>query len=211
MAKTEKVFDILSKWSFFFGQRAGRELWADKPREVQEKDIKAFTQDMETVQGWAAEAAALMDYEVIPEPGDDTNPINGIKKEANMDKPRICEVLGVEVGERFSVEDQRGGDLLYVDKNGWVKYEEDGNLSSSALQFAINHPECIIRKPRFTQQDIEDAKIMKRIFGRDGVVKRKEHCLTFNETPIDKKIFPSLAVGEEVTLSKILGEEKDVD
>ena len=129
-------------------------------------------------------------------------------EEANMDKPRICEVLGVEIGEDFR-SDVSGP--YHITKNG-AFLDTFGNYpNASILCDLMEHPDRIIRKPRFTQQDIEDAKIMKRIFGRDGVVKRKEHCLTFNETPIDKKIFPSLAVGEEVTLSKILGEEKDAD
>lgn len=37
------------------------------------------------------------------------NPAKAIReakeKEANMDKPRICEVLGVEVGEKFTIAD----------------------------------------------------------------------------------------------------------
>ena len=61
----EKVFDILSRWDFFFGQRAGRELWADKPREMQDKDIVDFSQDMRTVRRWVLEAARLMGYEVV--------------------------------------------------------------------------------------------------------------------------------------------------
>lgn len=76
MTKTEKVLDILSKWDFFFGQRAGRELWADKPREVQEQDIEIFTRDMETVQEYVDEAAALMGYEVVYESGDDAVPLD---------------------------------------------------------------------------------------------------------------------------------------
>lgn len=43
------IEDILDQWEFFYGQRAGRELWADKPREVQEKDIENFNRDMKTV------------------------------------------------------------------------------------------------------------------------------------------------------------------
>lgn len=34
--------DILEKLSFFYGQRAGRELWNDKPRKVQDEDIASF-------------------------------------------------------------------------------------------------------------------------------------------------------------------------
>lgn len=43
----EKANDILDKWKFFYGQRAGRELWNDKPKEVQEQDIADFNRDIE--------------------------------------------------------------------------------------------------------------------------------------------------------------------
>ena len=44
-----KCLDILNKWGFFQGQRAGRELWSDKPREVQDKDIEDFNRDLEFI------------------------------------------------------------------------------------------------------------------------------------------------------------------
>lgn len=43
---TDRVNDILDKWEFFYGQRAGRELWADKPTEVQNEDIANFCRDL---------------------------------------------------------------------------------------------------------------------------------------------------------------------
>lgn len=49
MTRKEAIIDILEKWSFFFGQRAGRELWGDKPKEVQDQDIADFNRDMNTV------------------------------------------------------------------------------------------------------------------------------------------------------------------
>ena len=45
----ERAEDILAMWEFFYGQRAGRELWADKPREVQDKDLENFNRDMAVV------------------------------------------------------------------------------------------------------------------------------------------------------------------
>ena len=36
------ALEVLDKLSFFGGQRAGRELWNDKPREVQDEDIASF-------------------------------------------------------------------------------------------------------------------------------------------------------------------------
>ena len=44
-----EINDILNKWSFFFGQRAGRELWSEKPKEIQDKDISEFNRDMKIV------------------------------------------------------------------------------------------------------------------------------------------------------------------
>lgn len=43
----EEVMDILDKWEFLLGQRAGRELWADKPTDVQDKDLAGFNRDLE--------------------------------------------------------------------------------------------------------------------------------------------------------------------
>lgn len=47
MKEIEKAIEILDKLSFFGGQRAGRELWNDKPREVQDEDIANFNRDIE--------------------------------------------------------------------------------------------------------------------------------------------------------------------
>lgn len=41
------ALEVLDKLSFFGGQRAGRELWNDKPREVQDEDIANFNRDIE--------------------------------------------------------------------------------------------------------------------------------------------------------------------
>ncbi len=49
-ASGSQIVDILCKWSFFFGQRAGRELWQNKPKEVQDEDIANFNRDMLKVQ-----------------------------------------------------------------------------------------------------------------------------------------------------------------
>ena len=43
--------EVLDKLEFFGGQRAGRELWSDKPREVQDEDIAKFNRDIEYLRG----------------------------------------------------------------------------------------------------------------------------------------------------------------
>ena len=49
MKEIEKTIEILDKLSFFGGQRAGRELWSDKTREVQDEDIASFNRDIEYI------------------------------------------------------------------------------------------------------------------------------------------------------------------
>lgn len=43
-----EIMDILDKMEFF-NQRAGRELWADKPKEVQDKDISDRERDIQKI------------------------------------------------------------------------------------------------------------------------------------------------------------------
>lgn len=42
-----KAFDVLEKMEFFGGQRAGRELWFNKPIDIQNKDIGKFLRDID--------------------------------------------------------------------------------------------------------------------------------------------------------------------
>ena len=70
-------------------------------------------------------------------------------KEVNMGKqtkPRICEVLGVEVGEWFTHPGMNTS--FQVTENGFLKCA-DGDLMM-CVPTLINHPVRIIRKPRWT-------------------------------------------------------------
>lgn len=40
------ALEILEKFNFFQGQRAGRELWNEKPIDVQDEDIENFVEDV---------------------------------------------------------------------------------------------------------------------------------------------------------------------
>lgn len=50
--KRREIADILDKMQFFQGQRAGRELWFDKPTEVQEQDCENFTRDIRMIRDY---------------------------------------------------------------------------------------------------------------------------------------------------------------
>lgn len=47
-----EVLEILDKLEFFQGQRAGRELWNDKSKEVQDKDIEDFNRDIQKIRDY---------------------------------------------------------------------------------------------------------------------------------------------------------------
>ena len=178
------------------------------------------------------EAASLMGYEVVEEDGHFTENerkayrdmlnragkptwinIEDLMKEANMDKPRICEVLGVEVGQSFKLKGAVMG--FYVDKDGIVKREEDDkSIGLPEICMMINHPDRIIRKPRFTQKDIDDAKMIRAVFGKNGTIKRYNKAttepystLTFNNIYINENMFPSIREGQEYSLDEIIGSE----
>ena len=212
-SKTGEVFEILSKWEFFYGQRAGRELWADKPKEVQDQDIANFNRDIETVKNWVNEAARLMGYEVVED--DKVVEIDQVKKEANMDKPRICEVLGVEVNENFKFNDFPFDEckVYFVGTDGEIRNAKGGSVTGGELCYIINNPDRIIRKPRWTEQEVEDAKAIRRIMSEyTDIVRKKDGCVTHlfltSEDVVvdyflDSELFPSLRPGETVTLDEI--------
>lgn len=89
------------------------------------------------------------------------------RKEANMDKPRICEVLGVEPEEKFEI---RGNTLgrFRINKYGTFQIEISndcwGFSTVECLNNLINHPENIARKPRWTEQEVERAKAIKVLY-----------------------------------------------
>ena len=145
-------------------------------------------------------------------------------KEANMDKPRICEVLGVEPEEKFEI---RGNTLgrFRINKYGTFQIEISndcwGSSTVECLNNLINHPENIARKPRFTEQEVEDAKAIKRMFGDDNfthIHKDEDGLCEMMDGPgddpnvgwcaigMEEGMFPSIRPGETVTLDEIIRE-----
>lgn len=185
------------------------------------------------------EAARLMGYEVVEddEPRTCFNCIgceiekdfdpqeeckNWVKrKEANMDKPRICEVLGVEVDEEFTYDfgaNQVNRGTLKIGADG-KRYYKTGDLWSPCyneddLAVIINHPDRIIRKPRWTHQEVERAKAIKVLLPEINAIKC-DGALTqfleivdgtyFQREVITRYLFPSVEKGHVYTLDEIIG------
>lgn len=129
-------------------------------------------------------------------------------------KPRIAEILGVEVGERFSL---MGFQPHYVEF--WIK--SDGTFetkpprvpnSTVALLRAIEQPCFVIRKPRWTEQEAELAKALYEMRRSVSLVIGRSTGGTLwwrdgdrGEGVLPHKLFPSLNEGDCVRLIEIIG------
>lgn len=135
-----------------------------------------------------------------------------------MDKPRICEVLGIEVEEGFEFDfgsDQVSRGKMKIGADG-LRYYKNGKdwfrcWNEEDLIYIINHPDRIIRKPRWTEQEVERAKAIKMIYpnayrleSSDVFVQvwGKEEILLAH---VEVDLFPSLRPGQPVELDEIIG------
>ena len=194
--------------------------WGPKPGDIF-KRYGAF-------EGKSCQEAALIGYEVVEDSKgveiDPVKPIEGDRvnsieieaiKEANMDKPRICEVLGVEVGEDVKYRHTDGTEEnICVCEDGRVIISSLSCKMStvSVLTNAINNPDRIIRKPHFTEQEVEDAKTLLRVFPEqlDSISRSKDGTVTLAAKGawrgyLNNDAFPSIQPGQSYTLDEIIG------
>lgn len=205
----EKVFDILSRWDFFFGQRSGRELWADKTREMQDKDIVDFNQDMRMVQKWVREAASLMGYEVVEEHTQthEKTHADAIKnarvhlEETNMDKPLKDWTLGEAKEYCTSRNGNCADDCIFSKKGiGMVC-----GIAPKPVWWTL--PE----KPRFTEQEVERAKAIKVIYPTAYQLEEADPLIRVWDKEgkllahVDVNLFLSFQFGQSYTLDEIIG------
>lgn len=165
---------------------------------------------IEPLQGYTPEEVAFKGVEIDQFKAIESDRVNSVGieaiKEANMDKPRICEVLGVEVGEVFTADTPYGQfKRCVVDEEGQIL-----NTGINVLCYIINHPDRIIRKPRWTEQEVEDAKAIKRVLKATGIRRnRYDNIYATGElivdTLLDSEAFPSLQPDTAVTIDEIIG------
>lgn len=140
-----------------------------------------------------------------------------IKEEANMDKPRICEVLGIEVEEGFEFDfgsDQVSRGKMKIGADG-LRYYKNGKdwfrcWNEEDLIYIINHPDRIIRKPRWTEQEVERAKAIKLIYPKAQKLDLvpcviRVHFDNGATVHLSADLFPSMEPGRIYTLDEIIG------
>jgi hypothetical protein len=157
------------------------------------------------------EAARLMGYEVVEdEPVGNPDQVKddhfrGVtkKEETNMDKPRICEVLGVEVEETFTADTPYGKfKRCVIDRDGQIF-----NAGPKVICYIINHPDCIIR---WTEQEVERAKAIKVLYPEADKLDECDPQIKVLNTEfviatLDNALFTSLRPGETIKLDEIIG------
>ena len=143
-------------------------------------------------------------------------------KEEDMDKqkPYICQRLGVEVGERFKIKHYSDKIEFWILENGTYQTEPPNKANSSvALLTSLEHPDRIIRKPRWTEQEVEDAVHLKKILdsrkigyltrGRGDELRFCDNYgkseSVFSSISLCPDMFKSLLPGETATLDEIIG------
>ena len=157
------------------------------------------------------EAARLMGYEVVED--DKVVEIDQVKKEeTNMDKPRICDVLGVEVNENFKFNDFPFDEckVYFVGTDGEIINAKGGSVTGGELCYIINNPDRIIRKPRWTEQEVERAKAIKVLYPEADKLDECDPQIKVLNTEfviatLDNALFTSLRPGETIKLDEIIG------
>lgn len=133
-------------------------------------------------------------------------------EEANMSKPKICEVLRVEVNQSFQFNDCPFDEVksYFIGTDGEIRNVHGGEVTSSELCYIINHSDYIIREPRWTEQEVERAKAIKMLYSEAESIEMYGFGIrVFNRklviATLDPSLFPSLRQNEIITLDEIIG------
>ena len=95
-----------------------------------------------------------------------------------QDKPRICEIIGKEVDEKFNIKGYKANPC-HIDKDGEVVNNQYINVRPSILARIINHPDLIedIPKIEYTDRQKEAFKALKNVFNLNFVARDKDEVL----------------------------------
>lgn len=124
-------------------------------------------------------------------------------------KENVYEVLVMD-GKKFQNPETGKIFSVFVGANGEIRNTHGGEVVSSELCYIINHPDCIIRKPRWTEQEVERAKAIKMLYSEAESIEMYGFGIrVFNRklviATLDPSLFPSLRSNEIITLDEIIG------
>lgn len=130
--------------------------------------------------------------------------------------PRICEVLGeegnpIEIGQVFGFRNETCGPWK-ITQDGYVINNDGSETTARLVCDLINYRGLIVRKPRFTEEEVADAKVLARALPVDGFERNADGDVFIILTTtfrmlLNGSMFPSLLPGQAVTLNDVIGGE----
>lgn len=133
----------------------------------------------------------------------------------STNRPRLCEVLGVETGQKFWGK-WAPGNTFWIEENGAIHFEGDWMIKNAAeiLLYLIEHPDEMGSekiKPHWTEQEIERAKAIKVLYPDADRIEECDPIIQvlsekFVIATLDTALFPSLRTGETASLDDIIGD-----
>lgn len=133
----------------------------------------------------------------------------------NIKSPRICDVLGVEQGEKFCItytsHATRITRTCRIDENGDIVSDE-GRLPAEALSQIINYPERIVKTAPLSDKEIEAIKAIKNLFPTAEYVEHIKNSdivgIGNSENgwiaDINNALFPSLKPGDHIDIDAVM-------
>lgn len=136
-------------------------------------------------------------------------------KEDSMEqkeKPRICEILGVEVNQWFQIDyPHRDYFWLAVKEDGkiWEVGEHPHKVGTNALYYLIEHSGEIVCMPDLSEQEQSAAKMFCEAYPDGAIWRDPDDTLYLDDgklfTDIPNRLFPSLPKGSRIKLSWLCG------
>lgn len=137
-------------------------------------------------------------------------------------KPRLAKILGVEVGEKFKIQENGGLSTFEVTADGYFKTDPPNQVGSTYLLLdAINRPEIIIHQPSLTPGELAICKtIGANWVSREGDPDKALPIFLWDEKPtnvngkyatgvgslarVSVQFFPSLKPGDCINVEELM-------
>lgn len=159
------------------------------------------------------QAAELMGYEIVEDDAAETPP------ETPKNRPRLCDILGVDVGEVFDCEVAIWTySDVYVDEKGRLCFSNGDTVGHNAdAVYNIINTGKAVRRPKFTEEERAHAAALVQTLGAERIYRDEDGRETlfcrYNPYPgdgnpysikIKDDAFPSIEPGKSYTVDEIL-------
>lgn len=148
-------------------------------------------------------AAKLMRYKAVEENVIQFTDLIVREEEATMKnvKPRICEILGLDVGEKFTVENENQSCIFHIDNLGRVT-TGTCDIASRVLCDIISHPDKIKLVTTLSKEEEALVNAVQLLYPRARYIKKTNDGIIVSSicryiTTLQHLEFPNLPMDKE--------------